>query len=56
MPRGGWCCATRSPGCSARYGVKTIVDLATLTGAMIVALGHEHGGLFSNDDTLAGAA
>ena len=35
------------------YGVKTIVDLATLTGAMIVALGHEHGGLFSNDDGLA---
>jgi len=32
---------------------KTIVDLATLTGAMIVALGNEHGGLFSNDDSLA---
>ncbi|MEG3086349.1 leucyl aminopeptidase [Sphingomonas sp. PB4P5] len=31
----------------------TIVDLATLTGAMIVALGHEHGGLFANDDALA---
>src|SRR5690606_1041267 len=30
-----------------------IVDLATLTGAMIISLGHEHGGLFSNDDTLA---
>jgi leucyl aminopeptidase len=30
-----------------------IVDLATLTGAMIIALGHEHGGLFSNDDALA---
>ena len=30
-----------------------IVDFATLTGAMIVALGHEHGGLFANDDTLA---
>jgi leucyl aminopeptidase len=36
-----------------RYGPKTIVDLATLTGAMIIALGHEHGGLFSNSDTLA---
>jgi leucyl aminopeptidase len=35
------------------YGVKTIVDLATLTGAMIVSLGHEHGGLFANDDGLA---
>lgn len=33
---------------------KTIIDLATLTGAMIVALGHEHAGLFSNDDALAG--
>jgi leucyl aminopeptidase len=31
----------------------TIVDLATLTGAMIVALGTEHGGLFANDDVLA---
>ncbi|WP_375381292.1 leucyl aminopeptidase [uncultured Sphingomonas sp.] len=35
------------------HNVKTIVDLATLTGAMIVALGHEHGGLFANDDALA---
>ncbi|WP_425229643.1 leucyl aminopeptidase [Sphingomonas sp.] len=35
------------------HGVETIVDLATLTGAMIVALGHEYGGLFSNDDALA---
>lgn len=32
---------------------KTIVDLATLTGAIIVALGHDHAGLFSNDDGLA---
>ncbi len=31
-----------------------IVDLATLTGAMIVALGYEHGGLFANNDELAG--
>ena len=36
------------------HGVKTIVDLATLTGAMIVSLGNEYGGLFSNDDALAG--
>ncbi len=35
------------------HGPKTIVDLATLTGAMIVALGHEYGGLFANDDLLA---
>ncbi len=32
---------------------KTIVDLATLTGAMVVSLGHEFGGLFANDDELA---
>lgn len=35
------------------HGPKTIVDLATLTGAMIIALGNEHGGLFANDDGLA---
>jgi leucyl aminopeptidase len=29
------------------------VDMATLTGAIIVSLGHEHAGLFSNDDALA---
>ena len=33
---------------------KAIVDLATLTGAIIVALGSEYAGLFSNDDALAG--
>jgi leucyl aminopeptidase len=32
---------------------KTIVDLATLTGAMIISLGNEHGGCFANDDSLA---
>ena len=31
----------------------TMVDLATLTGAIIISLGHEHAGLFSNDDDLA---
>jgi leucyl aminopeptidase len=30
-----------------------IVDLATLTGAMMIALGTEHGGCFSNSDELA---
>jgi leucyl aminopeptidase len=35
------------------YKPKTIIDLATLTGAMIVSLGHEHGGIFANDDELA---
>ncbi len=35
------------------YKPARIVDLATLTGAMLIALGHEHAGLFSNNDTLA---
>jgi leucyl aminopeptidase len=35
------------------YRPGTIVDLATLTGAILVSLGHEYAGLFSNDDTLA---
>ncbi len=30
-----------------------VIDFATLTGAMIVALGHEFAGTFSNDDELA---
>lgn len=36
-----------------KYDPKFMVDLATLTGAIIVALGHEHAGLFANDDELA---
>jgi leucyl aminopeptidase len=32
---------------------RCIVDLATLTGAIVVALAHEYAGLFSNDDTLS---
>jgi len=32
---------------------KTMVDLATLTGAMVISLGHEFGGMFANDDSLA---
>lgn len=32
-----------------------VIDLATLTGAVIIALGHEHAGVMSNDDDLAGA-
>lgn len=36
-----------------RYKPKVLVDLATLTGAMVISLGHEYGGMFSNDDTLA---
>ena len=38
-----------------RFKPKIIVDLATLTGAIIVALGHYHAGLFASDDGLANA-
>ena len=35
------------------YKPKIIVDLATLTGAILISLGHEFGGLFTTDDDLA---
>lgn len=38
-----------------RYEPEAVVDIATLTGAMVVALGHVASGLFSNSDTLARA-
>ena len=36
-----------------KHDPKWMVDLATLTGAIISALGHEHAGLFANNDDLA---
>ncbi|MDB5591883.1 MAG: leucyl aminopeptidase [Enterovirga sp.] len=36
-----------------RYKPQLMIDLATLTGAVLVALGQEHAGLFSNSDELA---
>ena len=39
--------------CQNRFKPRFMVDLATLTGAIIVGLGHEHAGLFSNNDDLA---
>lgn len=36
-----------------KYDPRFMIDLATLTGAIIIALGHEHAGLFTNDDGLA---
>ncbi len=39
--------------CKDRFKPRFIIDLATLTGAIIVALGHEKAGLFSNNDRLA---
>jgi leucyl aminopeptidase len=35
------------------FAPAAIVDLATLTGAMVISLGHEQAGIFSNDDGLA---
>ncbi len=37
-----------------RFKPKFMVDLATLTGAMIIALGNDYAGVFSNSDELAG--
>jgi len=38
-----------------RFAPARIIDLATLTGAIIISLGKEYAGLFSNDDALANA-
>lgn len=38
-----------------KFNPLAMVDLATLTGAVIISLGHEYAGLFSNDDALAHA-
>ena len=35
------------------FSPTTIIDLATLTGAMVVSLGHEYAGIFANDEALA---
>jgi leucyl aminopeptidase len=37
-----------------RFKPEVMIDLATLTGAIVVALGHEQAGLFTPDDELAG--
>jgi leucyl aminopeptidase len=39
--------------CNDRFQPKFMVNLATLTGAIMVALGQHHAGLFSNNDELA---
>ena len=39
--------------CKTRHKPQAMVDLATLTGAIVVALGHEMAGLYSNNDELA---
>jgi leucyl aminopeptidase len=39
--------------CQERFKPKFLVDLATLTGAIIISLGNDYAGLFSNNDELA---
>jgi leucyl aminopeptidase len=39
--------------CVTKYKPKAMINLATLTGAIITSLGHEHAGMFSNNDDLA---
>src|SRR5262252_5876273 len=39
--------------CQSRFEPRLMIDLATLTGAVIVALGHHRAGLFSNNNELA---
>jgi leucyl aminopeptidase len=38
-----------------RFAPKGMINLATLTGAILVSLGHEKAGVFSNDDALCNA-
>jgi len=38
-----------------RFAPRGMINLATLTGAILVALGHENAGVFSNDDRLCAA-
>ncbi len=35
-----------------KFNPKAVIDLATLTGAIIISLGNEHAGVFSNNDDL----
>lgn len=39
--------------CKERFKPQFMINLATLTGAIIVALGNQHAGIFSNDDKLS---
>ncbi|AVO39509.1 leucyl aminopeptidase [Pukyongiella litopenaei] len=38
-----------------RFDPAGVIDLATLTGAIVIGLGHENAGVFSNDDSLCNA-
>ena len=48
-----WCSADVLWYCQEKFNPRFMIDLATLTGAIIVSLGHEYAGMFSNDDELA---
>ncbi len=39
--------------CQSEFKPKIMIDLATLTGAIVIALGNERAGIFSNNDDLA---
>ena len=39
---------------SKKFNPDTVIDIATLTGACVIALGHVASGMFSNEDKLAG--
>ncbi|NKB51294.1 MAG: leucyl aminopeptidase [Rhizobiaceae bacterium] len=39
--------------CNKKFKPKFMINLATLTGAILVALGNQHAGLFSNNDELS---
>jgi leucyl aminopeptidase len=41
--------------CQGRFKPSAMIDLATLTGAIMISLGKEHAGLFSNNEELAAA-
>ncbi len=38
-----------------RFNPRAVIDIATLTGACVIALGNQYSGLFSNDDELSAA-
>jgi leucyl aminopeptidase len=38
-----------------RFAPKAVIDIATLTGACVIALGNQYSGLFSNDEELSAA-
>lgn len=40
---------------AARFKPRSMIDIATLTGACVIALGHQRSGLFANDEDLANA-